>query len=295
MTAASSATIQAQPLTLIKWGGSLITDKTSPETPRPEILRRLAEELVAAVRERPGTVILGHGSGSFGHVAAQRHHLRGPLEEPLQRAGVAPVQGAAHRLHRMVVEALLAAGGQPYSYPAATALVAQEGQPEAVASEALELALELGMIPVTGGDVVMDRRWGAAVCSTEAILEALIPILRRPVARILWLGETSGILDARGRTVPQVTADNLDAVREDLGDPRGTDVTGGINLRLGTAWRLAQRGIPSLIAAGTEPGLLTRALAGEPVAGTWVASCVASQGAAVQPVPAHDPSGGERP
>ncbi|MDY7094280.1 MAG: isopentenyl phosphate kinase [Acidobacteriota bacterium] len=268
--AATTADGAAPPLTLIKWGGSLITDKTSAETPRPEILQRLSEELATAVQKQPGAVILGHGSGSFGHVAARRHRLQGPLEDPLQRAGVAPVQCAAHRLHRLVVEALLAAGGRPYSYPAATALVAHEGEPEAVAGEALELALELGMIPVTGGDVVMDRRWGAAICSTEAVLEALIPVLRRPVTRILWLGETAGILDAQGSTVPTVTADNLDAVRSALGDPRGTDVTGGMNLRLATAWRLARRGIPSLIADGGEPGLLARALAGETVAGTWV-------------------------
>ena len=51
-------------LTFLKLGGSLITDKTHPRTPRPESLARLASEIAAALGEDPAlALILGHGSG----------------------------------------------------------------------------------------------------------------------------------------------------------------------------------------------------------------------------------------
>ena len=55
-----------------------------------------------------------------------------------------------------------------------------------------------------------------------------------------------------------------------IGAPAGTDVTGGMRHRVETALALARLGIPSLLANGLVPGLLERALRGEPVAGTEV-------------------------
>jgi isopentenyl phosphate kinase len=54
-------------LVFLKLGGSLITDKTRPYTPRLDILALLAEQIAAAnVR-----MVLGHGSGSCWHTAAK--------------------------------------------------------------------------------------------------------------------------------------------------------------------------------------------------------------------------------
>ncbi|MFQ5350226.1 MAG: uridylate kinase, partial [Thermoanaerobaculia bacterium] len=61
------------PLTLIKLGGSLITDKRRPGRSRRQVIARLAGEIAAAAGRRPGGLIVGHGRGSFGHPAAARH------------------------------------------------------------------------------------------------------------------------------------------------------------------------------------------------------------------------------
>jgi isopentenyl phosphate kinase len=61
----------------LKLGGSLITDKTRVEHARKPIIRRLAREIKAAREARPDLqIVLGHGSGSFGHVAAKKHGTR---------------------------------------------------------------------------------------------------------------------------------------------------------------------------------------------------------------------------
>jgi isopentenyl phosphate kinase len=123
------------------------------------------------------------------------------------------------------------------------------------------------------GDVVTDRSWGISICSTERLFAALAGTLRdqgRTIRRALWLGETDGLYDADGKTVPRVSAGDLDRAAAAIGAPAGTDVTGGMLHRVETALGLARLGIPSLLANGLVPGLLERALRGEPVPGTEV-------------------------
>jgi len=58
-----------------------------------------------------------------------------------------------------------------------------------------------------------------------------------------------------------------------IGEPSGTDVTGGMRHRVESALALARLGVPSLLANGLTPGLLGKALAGhpsQPVPGTEV-------------------------
>lgn len=262
-------------LLLLKLGGSLITDKAREETPRREVIDRLAGEIARATAGTDARfrLVVAHGSGSFGHVAARRHGIgQGPLS-PDQMAGAARTQERAAALHRIVVAALVAAGALPFSLAPSSCVVAAAGQPVAIATEPLLLALKRGLLPVLYGDVVLDREWGAAICSTESLFRALAPRLQAcgaSIRGVLWLGETDGLWDATGRTVPRVTAETFAGALRAIGAPAGTDVTGGMRHRLETAMELVGIGIPSLLANGLTPGLLERALRDEAVAGTEV-------------------------
>ena len=98
-------------LTFLKLGGSLITDKNTPRTPRPEVLARLMDEIAAARQAQPGlSLVLGHGSGSFGHVEARKYGTRQGVSTPEQWRGLAEVQSVAGELNRLVVDAARAAG-----------------------------------------------------------------------------------------------------------------------------------------------------------------------------------------
>ncbi|MFY9823688.1 MAG: isopentenyl phosphate kinase [Thermoanaerobaculia bacterium] len=262
-------------LLLLKLGGSLITDKARPETPRREVIDRLAGEIAEATAGAEATIslVVAHGSGSFGHVAARQHGVgRGPLSAE-QLAGACFTQERAAALHRIVVAALLAAGARPFSIVPSSCVVAAGGLPVSFNAEPLLLALERGLLPVLYGDVVLDREWGAAICSTERLFRLIAPRLQSSglcIRGSIWLGETDGLWDADGRTVRQVTAATFPEALKAIGAPAGTDVTGGMRHRLETALELAGLGIPSLLANGLTPGLLARALRGEKVTGTEV-------------------------
>ena len=116
-------------LVLIKLGGSLITDKAAPDSARPEMLRRLAQEIADASAGMPERIVLGHGAGSFGHVAAARHGLgHGPID-PGRLHGVSATQERTARLHLMVVESLLTAGAAPFSLAPSSFVCASAGRP----------------------------------------------------------------------------------------------------------------------------------------------------------------------
>ncbi len=267
----------AAPLTLVKLGGSLITDKRRPGRARRQVIARLAGEVAAAAAAAgPGRLIVGHGSGSFGHPAAARHGVdRGDGGGP---AGVAETQARAAALHRLVVDALLEAGAAPFSLAPSSFMAASAGRPVGLSLEPLLLALDRSLLPVTYGDVVLDRRQGATICSTETVFDALIRALARrgrPVGRVLWLGETEGVWDAGGQLVEEITRANLPRVLAAAGAAAGTDVTGGMRHRLEAAAALARRGVESWILDGLAPGRLARALGGDRVPGTRVLPTVA--------------------
>ena len=260
-------------LFLLKLGGSLITEKTGEEAPRREVIGRLAGEIAQALKDESCRVVVAHGSGSFGHVAARRHGIGGGPLSAGQLAGACATQERAAALHHIVVAALIEAGVPAFSIAPSSCVVAVAGQPVTIDLEPLLLALRRGLLPVLYGDVVLDREWGASICSTERLFRLLARPLQAGefrIRRALWLGETDGLWDAAGQTVPRVTAATFAAAQEAIGAPAGTDVTGGMRHRLETALELAGLGIPSLLANGLTPGLLAQALGGERVTGTEV-------------------------
>ncbi|MYA08431.1 MAG: hypothetical protein F4060_00435 [Holophagales bacterium] len=253
-------------VTLVKLGGSLITDKTKPRTVAKDHLRRLAAE-IAAGWSGDGLVI-GHGSGSFGHPEARAAGLAGGggdgrPEPAADRMGIARTQSAAIELHRQVVGSLVEAGVPAYSQLPSGFLTARDGEPDGPPPAPLAAALREGLVPVTMGDVVVDRTRGASIASTETVFDflvrALVP-LGIEVRRAVWLGATAGVLDGAGRLVPRIDAANICAASEAAGGSPAVDVTGGMEHRLATAWALAQSGVESLIIDGRRPGLLESVL-----------------------------------
>ena len=265
---------------LVKLGGSLITDKARRESVRSDVLARIAGELAACRASWSGRgLIVGHGSGSYGHFAAAGTPLaattlvRADTDPGPLRTAVARTQDAAARLHRLVVAALLEAGLAPYSLAPSGWITTRGRELASLHLEPLEGALALGMIPVVHGDVAVDRDAGMAIVSTERVFEVLARGLSvrglRP-AWAVWLGETDGILGAGGERIAQVSAANLESARGRTGGSDGVDVTGGMRLRLETAWELACAGVASWIGDGRQPGVLAAALRGEPPGGTLV-------------------------
>jgi len=112
-------------LLFLKLGGSLITDKTRPRRPRLDLMARLASEIVRAKFESADfRLVLGHGSGSFGHVPAREYGTRQGVDTPDDWRGFAKVWYEAAALNRILMDALDQAGLPGISFPVSGAVTA---------------------------------------------------------------------------------------------------------------------------------------------------------------------------
>ena len=211
----------------LKLGGSLITDKTGVEVMRPDVLKRLAGEIAQARANNPDLhLVIGHGGGSFGHVAAARHNTRQGVQTAEQWYSFAEVHAAMARLNRLVVEALLAADVPALSLQPSTLAHCENGRITTINAVPIQAALDAGLVPVIYGDVAFDAGQGGTIISTEEIMAALARDLRP-----LWLllaGVTEGVLDQAGQLIPSITPATVPQIEAALGGSHGTDVTGGM-------------------------------------------------------------------
>ena len=248
-------------LHFLKLGGSLLTDKTGVEETRPQVITRIAQEIAQARQTQPElALLLGHGSGSFGHVAAAKYGTRHGVHTPEQWQGFAEVSAAAARLNKIVTDTLVQAGLPAISFqPSASALCA-DGLLESLAVQPIQQALEHQLIPLVYGDVAFDRVRGGTIASTEELFAYLVAELHP--TWLLLAGETDGVYDLQGQTIPLITSENLAQVQSALGGSRGTDVTGGMASKVQAMLNLVQihPNLSIFIFSGLTPGNLTQAL-----------------------------------
>ena len=257
-------------LTFLKLGGSLITDKSTPRTAREAVLARLMAEVAEARRARPELqLVLGHGSGSFGHVEARRHGTRAGVTSPDQWRGFAEVQSVAGLLNRLVADAARAAGLPVLNLPPSASAVCRDGAIVRMSLEPVEAALAHGLVPLVFGDVALDEVRGGTIVSTEDVFRYLARALRP--ARILLAGIEAGVLSRwpDGEILPRL------GVRQALtgvGGAQAADVTGGMAGKVSEMQALAAEvpGVEVLIFSGEVPGQVREALLGQAVPGTVI-------------------------
>ncbi|MEZ4771154.1 MAG: isopentenyl phosphate kinase [Caldilineales bacterium] len=265
------------PVVFLKLGGSLITDKTRPETARLDVLDRLAGELQTVRQQMPHLrILLGHGSGSFGHAAAARHGTRSGVSSPAGWQGFAEVADAAARLNRVVVGRLLAAGVPVWSIQPSASARCEDGRLVAWQTDAVTLAFERGLVPLVFGDTVLDTVRGGTIASTEELFGWLLP--RLLPMRIVLAGIVDGVYDsdpllnADAVRLPVITPATLPGYAARLGGSHGVDVTGGMLTKVSEMCRLvaAQPGTEVRLVSGLRAGAVLGAILGRDAGGTRI-------------------------
>lgn len=254
-------------LTFLKLGGSLITDKDTPRTPRREVLARLAQEIAEVRRERPeAALILGHGSGSFGHTAARRHGTRQGVQDPAGWLGFAEVWKEARALNQIVVEALSDAGLPVIAFPPSAGVTARAGQVDHWDLEPMRAALAAGLVPLINGDTIFDEARGGTILSTEDLFIYLARQMHPQ--RILLAGLEEGVwadFPHCTQRIKSITPQSFSQATAQIGGSASVDVTGGMLEKVRTMLSLTQElpGLKAVIFSGMIPGQVKQALLGQ--------------------------------
>jgi isopentenyl phosphate kinase len=254
-------------LVFLKLGGSLITDKLIPRTPRLDVLDRVAGEIQASLVANPGLkILLGHGSGSFGHTSGSQYRTRDGVSTPEEWLGFSEVWQDATDLNNLVMASLREAGLPAIAFPPSASILTQNKKIVTWDLSQIQITLEKNLLPVVYGDVVFDDKQGGTILSTEELFIHLAATLRP--RRILLAGQDPGVwqdFPACKRLYENLKPADLVGLRDKIERSAAPDVTGGMGEKVDLMLDLISTtpDLEALIFSGNEPGQIQRALAGE--------------------------------
>jgi isopentenyl phosphate kinase len=252
---------------LIKLGGSVITNKDIPYKAKIDTIRRLARE-IKNFASTP--IVIAHGSGSFGHISAQKY---GGKKGYKNKLGIAKVARDAMEINRIVMDVFIEEGLPAVSLRPMSMMIASEGRLEKDLFEVVEEVLDQGLIQVIYGDVIWDKKWKSTIYSGETTLGKIGTYLlekRYPINKIIQVGETDGVYDLKKETIPLINKNNWNKIKECLFENKRADVTGGIKHKIENALTVAKAGITTLLINGNRINELSNAISGKKVEGTVI-------------------------
>ena len=260
-------------LTLIKLGGSIITNKEVPMMVRDDVLTRLVREIGKAKTKISDRLIIGHGQGSFAHSPALRYKTMDGFIHKESAIGMAITQDSAAQLNRIVVKEFLSEQMPAVSFLFSNSMVTEKQQALHWCGEVLDEYLKKGMLPITGGDVLVDAEQGCTIWSTEKVLGYLAKYFQKnkfQVKRIIHVTEVDGVLDSAGKVIANISRENQDEVKKHINGTKGYDVTGGMWHKIEESLQLADNEIQSCIISGMVKENLYNCLVGKKFIGTVI-------------------------
>ncbi|EMA36599.1 isopentenyl phosphate kinase [Halococcus hamelinensis] len=209
--------------TVLKLGGSVITDKSSPETLDGDHLAR-ATDAVAAFE---GELVLVHGGGSFGHHHASEHGITTTAGSH-DAEGARAVHDAMRRLNDALLDALRERGVPALPVHPLSAATRDDSGELSLATGVVETMLDEGFVPVVQADVVAHAGRGVTVVSGDELVVVLATAL--DADRVGVCSGVPGVFDTDGVVIDRI--DSFADVRAALGGSDATDVTGGMSAKV---------------------------------------------------------------
>jgi len=258
--------------TVLKLGGSVITNKEKTLTPNLPAIERLTKEIS---RANVSPLVLVHGGGSFGHPLAKRYAIKeGYKNDVTQTLGFCETHQAMVTLNKLIVDTLIRHNIPAVAVSPSSCVVTKSGRIHAMMEEPLKRLLQTGFVPVLYGDAVVDSDLGFTILSGDQLTAYLA--VRLNASRIIMGIDLDGLyttdpkVDPSARLIKRVTLEELKEMIEQIEESRVTDVTGGMLGKIVELMPVAERGIPSFIVNAAKPKNVYMALKCEKVVGTLV-------------------------
>jgi isopentenyl phosphate kinase len=253
---------------IIKFGGSVITDKAKECCFKQKIVDRLASELKHANKE----IILIHGAGSFGHILAKKYNLNDGFRQKKQVEGFALTQAMVQRLNNLVLASLHNHNLPAVSIPPHAVLALSNHKLSRVDYSIFQKYLDLGFLPVSFGDVSLDKKLGFSICSGDLLVQ-LLAVEFKP-EKVIFVFDEDGLYstnpkDDRNATfIEQTTIKDLNKLTIQLN--AHADVTQGMKGKLYTIKQIARVGVDTILLNGNIHNRLYDTLKGKKVKHTII-------------------------
>src|SRR2546425_9660839 len=256
-----------QPLTILKLGGSAITDKARECTPDIATIESVADQL----RDYDLPLILIHGGGSYAHPFVAESGLGRGLRNRSQLRFISETEFYLGQLTRIICASLLLRGKLPVPFHPMSFVTFDNGKVKRIMLDPIRKALQSRLAPLLHGDLVFDESQGIGVLSGDRI--ASLVGLRLGASRVLLGADVDGVYSRNPKTFPgatliaEFTPGNFRSVLRASRGPSG-DATGGMGEKVRQALQLAKNGCECYIFNLKEKNALPRLLERDGITGT---------------------------
>jgi len=257
--------------TILKIGGSVITDKGKELEVQMQAINRLAEEIRAANVQN---LIIVHGGGSFGHPLAQRYAITEGFKEETQRIGFSETHHVMTVLNGLLMDALIWRNVPAVSITPSSCIITKNGRIQCFEDAPLKMLLKIGCLPVLYGDAVLDIKLGFTILSGDQLLSVLAT--RFNAEHVIIGVDVDGLYDAdpkvkkTAKMFKHLTLEELKKLQSKLGKSTACDVTGGMFGKIAELLPAIEQGIPVTIVNAAKPNYIYKALKGKKVKSTLI-------------------------
>jgi isopentenyl phosphate kinase len=258
-------------ITILKIGGSVITDKSEELAARTEVINRLSEEIQKA---RVKDLIIVHGGGSFGHPTAQKYGIKEGLKQDSQKVGFAETHHVMTVLNGLVMDSLVWHNIPAMSVAPSCCIITENGRIKSFEDTVMKMYLSMGFVPVLYGDTTIDEKLGFTVLSGD---QTVAYLARKLGANKIIIGvDTEGLYDADPKLVKNarlhshLNLSELKKIQDKLDQSTVSDVTGGMPGKVSELIPAVEAGIPVIMVNAGKANRVYKALMGQDVEGTII-------------------------
>jgi isopentenyl phosphate kinase len=258
--------------TVLKLGGSVITNKEKPFTANLSAIVRLTSEISKA---NVSPLVIVHGGGSFGHPVAKQYEIDEGYKDSSQVMGFAKTHQAMTKLNKLIVDSLINHNIPAVEVPPSSCVVTKSGRIQSMKERPLIKMIEMEFVPVLYGDAVLDSEAGFTILSGDQLVSYLA---KRLVADRIIIGvDVNGLYttdpktDSSAHLLRHVTLEELKRLQHKIERARTTtDVTGGMFGKMLELTPAVEWGIRAIIVNATKSKRIYSALKGEKVVATII-------------------------
>ena len=240
---------------LVKLGGSIITNKEKPLSPR----KKAIENLCKCLKKVDEPLVIIHGGGSYGHYWSVKYDMHTKPQKNDMK-GVSIVKNSMIELDKIILDLFLKSGLKPYSLPPTDFM--SGNKPISKKVKEIEKIAKSGLIPITYGDALWFGQNKTYILSGDKIMTHLSKILK-PRLSVFALNEDGVYSDLKSKKLIYELKSELPKFSQNK-----MDVTGGMTRKVEEATRIAKMGIDVFFVNGNKPERIVKAVKNRKFEGT---------------------------
>ena len=225
---------------LIKLGGSIITNKKKPLSPR----KKSIDKIVRALKKIDEPIIVVHGGGSYGHYWSVKYNMH-TKPANYNTHGVSVVKNSMVELNKIILDSFLKNRLNPYCLPPTDFIFGNK--PIIKKVKEIEKIAKSNLVPVTFGDALWYGKKKSYILSGDRIMSILAKILK-PRLCVFVLNVDGLYSDLKTKKLIHELKGEKPLIIKS-----SKDVTGGMKRKVDEATKISKNGMNVFFVNGNKP------------------------------------------